>query len=122
MESIIQAVKDLFGALIALGWQPWPSFIAILMMVSARAWFEPDVLQVNTEKDRAMMGRIKLAIFFGVFIGSGLLQVGFAKPATAFDWCASIGFCIGHTMVAYVVSSSSKFRAFIKDKLGIGAQ
>ncbi len=119
MNDTIQAIKDIFATALALGWQPWPSILAILMVLVLRSGFEPDVLQINNEKERSRHGWIKLAIFFGVFIGSGIMHIGLAKPATAYDWCLAVGFSLGHTMVGHVIASSAAVRRLIKSSIGM---
>jgi len=60
---------------------------------------------------------IKLAIFFATFFVNGLIHIGLAKPALAFDWCLSIGFSLGNVFVAYVVSSSAVVRNYLATSL-----
>jgi hypothetical protein len=121
MNESIQALKDVWATLIALGWQPMPSVIAVILMLSLRAYFEPDVLHVNSEAERRRLGWIKLSIFAGVFIGSGFLHVGMARPANAFDWCLSVGFCLGHTGAGYLIANSAVMRRIIKGFMGKSA-
>ena len=117
MNDIIQAIKDVFSTLIALGWQPWPTAIATAMMLVLRSIYEPDIMLVNTKESMDELGRTKIKIFVAVFIVSFLIHIGIARPAIAWDWCTSIGFCVGHTMFAYVISSSNKVKGLIKSSL-----
>lgn len=117
MQETIQAIKDIWQTMISLGYQPMPVLIAAISMLAARSYFEPDVLQVNSAEAVSRMGRIKLFIFTGVFVTNGLIQIGLAKPVFVFDWCLSVGFSLGNTMAAYVISSSATIRKFLKDGL-----
>ena len=113
MNDFVQALKDIFATMEAFGWQPIPSLIAVLLMMALRSYFEPGVLDINSKEELARVGRIKLYVFAGVFVGSGIMQIGMSRPASAFDWCTSIGFSLGHTCVGYVVSSSTIVRDFV---------
>ena len=117
MDSIVQSIKDIFSTAIALGWQPWPTVIATIMMLVLRSVYEPAVLEVNTKEGVERLGKIKTKIFLAVFIVSLLIHIGIARPVYAWDWSTSIGFCVGHTMLAYVISSSNKVKELIKSTI-----
>jgi hypothetical protein len=117
MQEYLQPLKDVWATLENLGWQPMPIVGAIIAMLAARSYFEPDILQVNTPEAVKNMGRIKLMIFTSVLFTSFLLQIGLAKPHFGFDWCLSFGFSIIDTMAGYVFSSSSIVRNFLKNGL-----
>jgi hypothetical protein len=117
MNEILQALKDVAATLENLGWKPIPIGAAVLAMLAARSYFEPDIIQVNTIEAVKKMGAVKLRIFIGVFFAAFLLQVGLAKPQFAFDWCLCIGFSVMDTMAGYVISSSAAVRSFLKDSL-----
>lgn len=120
MQETIQAIKDVWATAVALGYQPMPLVVAVVAMLGARSYFEPDVLAVNTVEAAKRMGWIKLGIFVGVTAVNGLIQVGLAKPAFAFDWCLSVGFSVVNAIGGYIVSSSRPVRNFIKNGLFAG--
>ena len=116
METIIQAIKDVFGAMTALGWLPIPAAIVSVAMLGLRVAFEPSILDVNTKEALATMGARKFQIFLAVGLVAIIVQVGAARPKDAFDYCTAIGFSFGNTMLAYVVTSSQKVKGLLKNQ------
>jgi len=116
MESIIQAIKDVFGTMTALGWLPIPAAIVAVTMLGLRVAFEPSILDINTKEALAAMGTKKFQIFLGVILVAIIVQIGAARPKDAFDYCTALGFSFGNTMLAYVITSSQKVKGLLKSQ------
>ena len=122
MQDILNAVKDVFATFTSLGWLPMPLAVATVAMFALRIAFEPDVLAVSTKEDIARLGRVKLGIFFGVSFVTALIQYGLQKPANGFDRALAIGFTLSDVMFAYVITSSQKFKGFVKSQFAKGSE
>lgn len=120
MDEIVNSVKMVFDALTGFGWLPVPLFVACITMFALRIAYEPDVLAVSTPADVAALGKVKLAIFLAVAFVAGLIQYGTQKPANGFERALALGFTLGDTMFAYVVTSSQKVKGLVKSQFSKG--
>lgn len=105
MNEKLEAFKNVWATLIAIGWNPYPTLIAIAVMILGRYRFEPDVLDVNTPEDKRKHGYIKGLITLATLIISCLAHIAVTRPKDGYDVIMSICMSFAHTMVAYFVYS-----------------
>ncbi len=101
----IEAFKNVWNTLIAIGWNPYPTLIAIAVMIVGRLWLEPDVLEVNTPEAKKRMGLIKFWIVIATLVISCLAHIAVTRPKDAYDVIMSICMSFAHTAVAYFAYS-----------------
>lgn len=105
MNEKLEAFKNVWDTMIAVGWHPVPILVAFAVIVIGRIRFEPDVLDITTKEQKAHAAAIKFAVVLTAVAISMMAQLALTRPMDFYDGLMCFVWAVVDAVVGYVIHS-----------------
>lgn len=101
LQTVIDAIKNVFSNMQAIGWAPWPMVFAIVAAILVRMNMEEDVLNVNDNESKRKQSRAKILSLLVSYFVSVVACYGFSSPKNTQENIQALMFSILNAGLGY---------------------